>query len=521
MKRATKIGTSLLSFTLVSSVIFAACSSDKPSASSASPTPGLSAAASAKPKTDITVRMMRGENAAQVIKTDTPVLKEIYKQTGVKINLEPVPGSNYIDKKRALLATNNIPDIFGLESKEVAEFAKTGVFLPISDYLDKMPNFSKIIQENPEIKRLYVDGKLYAFPITEKFKIQGGKALLIRTDILKELKLDVPKTFDDLYNVLKKMKEAYPDSYPWTTRGMSFMDAVALGMGTGYGMTYDSDKKQYFYGNNKPEFKEMLTYMNKLFKEKLLDPDFAINTKQNWDEKLSSGKSFFYYDNNQFAVNYNQALQEKNPNAKFDRIPYLINSTGKSKGYLYAKGWLVDNYAISSKTKDPEALLAMFDWMYGPEGTTVTNYGVLGETYEMANGQPKIMDSVIAKYKTAADPIRAMLSDIGGGLLALAVNVDEGPMKQTTHPDLVRWSEELVADPGAYIVPGVNPGFTVEENEKLKQITTKVTPLEADVVKFIMGAKPLTEFDKWAESLNAAGVPEMEKIYNDALARVK
>lgn len=488
-------------------------------AGNASAKPAASGTAAVQEK--VTVRWMRGENPSQAIKTDTPVLREIAKQTGVTINLEPVPGSNYVDKKRALLATNNIPDIIGLESKEVAEFAGTGMFVPISDYLDRMPNLTKAIEENPEIKKLYVDGKLYSLPITEQFKIQGGKTLLIRTDILEKLGLETPKTFDELYTVLAAMKKAYPESYPWTTRGMSFMDALSFGMGSGYGMTYDPDADNYFYGTNKPEFKEVLTYLNKLYNEKLLDPDFAVNTKQNWDEKLSTGKSFFYYDNNQFAVNYNATLQETDPNAKFDRIPYLQNAKGQTRGWLYPKGWLVDNYAISAKTKNPEALIKMFDWMYGPEGTIVTNYGVEGETYEMVDGKPQIKADVLEKYKTAADPARVMMSEIGAGLLALAVRVDEGPTKQVTPPDLVRWGEELVADPGAVIVPGLSPAFSSEENESIKEITTKTSVLEQDVVKFIMGTKPLDQFDAWAGELTKAGADELEKIYNDAYNRTK
>ena len=467
----------------------------------------------------ITARMMRGENPSQVIKTDTPVLQEIARQTGVTINLEPVPGSNYLDKKRALLATNNIPDIMGVEASEVAEFADTGMFVTISDYLDQMPNLQAAIEENPEINKLFIDGKLYSLPITEKFKIQGGKTLLMRMDILEEIGMDAPTTFEELYEVLAAMKQAYPDSYPWTTRGMSFMDAFSFGMGSGYGMTLDPDSDTYFYGTNKPEFKEVLTYLNRLYSERLLDPDFAVNTKQNWDEKLSTGRSFFYYDNNQFAVNYNTILQESDPDARFDRLPYLENAQGQARGWLYPKGWLIDNYVISSKTKNPEALIKMFDWMYGEEGTTVTNYGVEGETYEVVNGQPEIKPEVLEQYANASDPARVMMSEIGVGLLALAVRVDEGPTRQMAPPDLVRWGEELVADPGAVIVPGLSPAFTDEGNDRIKDYTTRISVLEQDVVKFIIGTKSLDEFDAWAGELTAAGAEEMEQIYNDAYTR--
>jgi putative aldouronate transport system substrate-binding protein len=42
----------------------------------------------------------------------------------------------------------------------------------------------------------------------------------------------------------------------------------------------------------------VLAYFNKLYSEKLIDPDYAVNTPQTWQEKLSSGESLFYLDNN-------------------------------------------------------------------------------------------------------------------------------------------------------------------------------------------------------------------------------
>ncbi|MFC4600505.1 extracellular solute-binding protein [Cohnella hongkongensis] len=518
MTRKSAVLTSLL---LSTALIASACSSGGDSNGQGG-TPNTAESSGSASKSTVEVRWMRGENPAQAVKQDTPVIGEILAKTGVKINLEPVPGSNYEDKKRALLATNNIPDIIGITASDAAEFAGTGMFLTISDYFDRMPNFQKVMETNPEIKKLFIDGKLYSLPVAEHFKIQGGKAPMIRMDILEKLDLAVPTTFDELYDVLKKMKEAYPDSYPFSSRGIpAFLDAFAFGMGGGFGMTYDDETGAYFYGQNKPEFKEVLTFLNRLYSEGLLDPDFAINTKQNWDEKMSTGKSFFYYDNNSFAVNYTAALQQAEPGARFDRIPYLKNAKGDIRGWLYPKGWLTDNYAISSDTKNPEAVIDMFDWMYGEEGTNVTNYGIEGQTFEIVDGQPKMTDATLEKYKGSTDPARVMLSEIGAGLLALAVHVDEGPFTQLSDPNLVRWGEELVNDPGARYAPALVPAFTSEETKLIKGITSKTAPLEEDVVKFVMGIKPLTEFDQWAEQLTKAGAEQLENIYNEALKRVQ
>lgn len=508
----------VLAVSLVSTMLYG-CSKKEEVGSAGQATPAASG--SAAPKQEMTLKLLRPEHPSQPVKQDTPVIRAIANKTGVKLQVESVPQTGYNDKKRALIATNNIPDVIQVVQADLNEFAKTGIFLPISDYLDRMPNFKKVMQDNPEIKRLYVDGKLYGLPAVVQNNLQYGKAPVIRTDILQKLNLQVPTTFDELYTVLKKMKEAYPDSYPFSSRGLAFLDAVAFGMGGGVGIYYDPDVDggKYVYGSNRPEFKKVLTYLNKLFQEKLLDPDFAVTTTQTWGEKNSTGKSFFIYDNNSFAINYNQALQKDNPQAKFDVIPYFKNEAGKTRGYLYPRGWLNENYAISSKVKNPEAVIKFYDWLYSPEGAEVSNFGILGETYEKVNGEPKVLDSVIAKYKTAADPVRTMMSELGAGFLALSPLVDERPVTQMSDPIVVKWSEQLKKGPGAYVWPGIGPSFTKEENDKIKEITSKTGPIEEDILKFIMGSKPLSDFDAFAASLDKAGVAQLEKIFNDALAR--
>ncbi|WJH32696.1 hypothetical protein N6H14_20650 [Paenibacillus sp. CC-CFT747] len=77
------------------------CSSKTSAGDTDSPKPSAAAGTdvSAQPKKEVTVQFMRGEHPAQALKADTPVLKEIFAKTGVKIELQPVPGSNYEDKK--------------------------------------------------------------------------------------------------------------------------------------------------------------------------------------------------------------------------------------------------------------------------------------------------------------------------------------------------------------------------------------------------------------------------------------
>ncbi|WP_274649508.1 extracellular solute-binding protein [Paenibacillus humicola] len=479
-------------------------------------------ASSGRKTVEITV--MRGEHPAQPLVQDSPVMKEIEKQTGVKIDLQSVPGSDYDAKKKTLITTNNIPDVLSVSRTDLENFAKTGIFLDVTKYLDQMPNFKKRLEEQPETQKLMMDGKLYGFPTLAQNQFNLGQLPMIRTDVLKKLNLNIPTTFDELYDVLKKMKAAYPDSYPWTMRNgtdsnLSFLEYA---FGSGHTIYYEPDQKKYLYGPAHPEYKAALEYLHKLYADKLLDPNFTNATLQQWQENLSSGKSLFFYDNYSFTVNFNNVLQQKDPNQKFDMVPVLTAPDGKKRSYAYIYGHPEDMFAVSAKVKNPEAVMKLFDWMYSDEGARVTNFGIEGTHYTTKDGKPVINPSVIDQFKDKQDPFRAMQSALGTGLLTFDVYTNDDPQLAVSPPDLKRWSDFVGQEMKEGLIQAqvLEPSFTDEERDQLKQLRTKVdTIVEQNIDKFVLGTRPLTEFDAFMKEVKAAGAEDIEKIYNDALAR--
>ncbi|WP_409345931.1 extracellular solute-binding protein [Paenibacillus sp. MBLB4367] len=492
---------------------------------------------SAKPAKALELTWMRYEHPSQALVADSAVVQEIQKRKQVKLNLQSVPQSNYDDKKKTLISTNTIPDVLLVKQEDIQNFADSGVFLDLTPYLDKMPNFKKIMQEHPEINKNKLDGKLYGFPLVSRWGMQGGQMPTIRKDVLAQVNMKAPATYEELYQVLKKMKEAYPDSYPYTARGANGLTAtenlinpVAFGFGSGYTnptgakVYYDPAEKKYKFGPSSPEFKEAIVYLRKLYKEKLLDPDYVTATSQIWQEKLSSGKSMFFIDNFGFASSFNLTLHKKDPNAQFTVLSTMASDKGVKRSLLYQLDHLGESYVINAKAKNVDELVSFIDWLYGPEGTDLTSFGVENADYTKVNGEYKISDTALNKYKDKPDPVRTMQSALGTGYLGLALNTDDHPgLSFPTPQDTIAWNEAVLKEwkDGTAFRQYFDPPFNKEEREKLKQVRTQLDSYIAQTMdKFIMTEGALNDWNSFVQQAKAKGADELVNIYNTALARV-
>lgn len=145
---------------------------------------------------------------------------------------------------------------------ENSSLALNGAIVPISDYPEWTPNFSAMVEKlglKDDVEELALkDGKRYFMPqLFDQPFYDGG--LIMRQDYLEEKGFDAPKTFDDLYEILKAYKADHPDSYPLTTLvapyvtyrmtmpsfGISFGKSSSSGTGA---LSYDYEKGEYFEG---------------------------------------------------------------------------------------------------------------------------------------------------------------------------------------------------------------------------------------------------------------------------------
>ena len=162
------------------------------------------------------------DNATLPFKSDWLTVREAERRVGANVEWEIIPIADYQTKVSLALNTQtNAPDVILYQSTkgENAALALNGAIVPISDYPEWTPNFNARVQEfglEDVVDLLKLkDGKRYYMPALFDIPFYDG-GLILREDLLEKYNLPVPKTFDDLYTVLKVFKQHNPSSYPLT-----------------------------------------------------------------------------------------------------------------------------------------------------------------------------------------------------------------------------------------------------------------------------------------------------------------
>lgn len=118
-----------------------------------------------------------------------------------------------------MIAGGDYPDCWGSKLSDYYSSYDTAleedVIIDLTDLISEyMPSYTAALagDKNLESTSYTEDGKrLAVYPINTGYTQFGGQ---IRGDIVDKLGLELPETFDDMYDMLKAMKSEYPDSQP-------------------------------------------------------------------------------------------------------------------------------------------------------------------------------------------------------------------------------------------------------------------------------------------------------------------
>lgn len=340
-----------------------------------------------------------------------PVFDELMKRTNTEIDFQWHPASNYEERVAVTLASRDIPDM--IYGGSIPTLIAQGAIIPLDDLLEEHgQNILSHLKEGdyPHMRQA-VDGQIYHLPAILDF--QPAYAMQIREDWLDNVGIDkVPETWDEWKAAWKAFKEQdangdgdKTNEVPYAGDIYSLLPAFGINVANKIGFVQDANGN-YTLMYELPEFKQYLEEMRALYKEGLLDKEFAtrgtfVNNPEL--EKVAqanlAGSMMTWAANTRTTT---EVLREIDPNAKLIGVKPIQGPNGKSG--IPARKTVSGSAAITIAGEEKAAdIIKFFNYVFSEEGINLMSYGVEGRHHEIVDSKPVLKAPYNESFKAARE----------------------------------------------------------------------------------------------------------------------
>lgn len=438
--------------------------------------------------------------------------------TGVDVKLNVTPASTVNEKLQALIAGGNMPDIIGSipTDEQAIDLAMQGAFASVEDYVDVLPNFKKNFVDNEENNWIFKsysapDGKLYGFYGFD-WQRDINHAVMYRKDIFDKHGIKLWTNEEEFYQALKKLKELYPDSMPYTSK---YADQIFAKWAPGWGLKahepyYDETTDTWKYSDIDPQYKEMLDFMKKLYNEGLIDPEFLTNTQAAWTQRMTQNNvSFVTFDWIDRMIMFKEQTADTIPDYDLRFAPAI----GKSAKYAEVSQLCWARYVKKQDKEREEVAFKLLDFCLSPFGKELMTLGLEGETYTI--GEDGMADYIGFDKAPAMNDLAQKYGMFTEGMY---LSFDRRSCYFNFAPQL-KEAQDYMQDKNN--VEPLDPvlSFTSEETEKKNEYLTNLQKAGKEFAfNYILKD---ASWDEWVKKAKSLGCDEITKIYNDAWNRMK
>lgn len=454
------------------------------------------------------------------------IFRELEKVTNVTWDSTMVSFMAESEQFQLMVAGGDYPDVVCKAvdnyNGTVDQAIEEDFLIDLTPYIyENMPNLVSWFETYPELRRALLSdaGAIGGFPkfYRERSDISSGG--MIRADWLRDLGLENPKTFDEMYDVLCAFRDEKGVEHPLEIANSTGVQAELI---SGYNISggfYQVDGEVRF-GAVQPEFKDYLTMMNKWYSEGLVRDAFLSNPYE-------SLMDFAPLLNNETGVWYGTATQAMtymigsatDPNFRLTGVT-TVTPDG-SKAHVGESGTLLDTpmWSVTTVCEDPDVIAKYVDYIYSEEGILLANYGVEGETFTYVDGVPKLTDLVLNNpdYSYGA----AMNIFVCDRMTPAPFIIDENRVRADYVQDqldaIAIWNN---ANDGLYNFPRAGVNLTVEESQKYNSLYADIeTYMDEHIVGFVVGDRPLEKFENFVATLKQMGIEDCIAIEQAAYDR--
>lgn len=450
---------------------------------------------------------------------------EIFKAAAKKtnINLKGTASKSATDSNQVfniMMASKELPDIIHTDKLKAIRYGAEGAMIPLNDLIENhAPNIKKLFENNPEVQKHLTapDGNIYFISFIADGETASG--YFMRQDWLDKLGLDMPKTTEEYYNVLKAFKNNDPngnginDEIPLFFRNKPEVRRIVNLFGARTGWYIDNGKVKL--GEYTPEYKEAITNVAKWYAEGIIDQEVFTRSGTIREEILGKDLGGSTRDWFGSTAEFNTVLQDRIPGFKFIAIPPPADKNGNAIEETYRKTLSEKGWCISYNNKYPVETIKYFDFWFSEEGRRLMNYGIEGVHYDMVDGEPIIKQEILDSNITALTHVRK-----DGAQVEIGFHQDFGFERQWMN-ESAKVGIDLYLNNNYIVDQFPSLAFVDEEQRIIQQKWTAIdTYIEETNQKWILGAEnPMNTFDEYINRLRAMGIDEVIEVYQKAFDR--
>ena len=375
-------------------------------------------------------------------KQNSPIYKEIMANADSEypIYVRTSGSNNWEDALNNSFLGGNLPDIFVCYAMDrpanFKKWIKDGAVLPISDYVSETeyPNIYNRLKKFDYLKdRIdYFGGKHYALPI--ETTLEHGMylrldwienlnnklpSILVKDGIIAnetqmtetlrtQYEFKIPETLTEFYRLMRAFTKFDPDNngrndtygYTSSETNMWFNNWIFEAMSSNPDGVHDSTYWGWVDDGNggltsswiTEGSKKSVAFLNKLYKEGILDPDYIATDADTKQTNFVQGKVGAMVGNIWYNTILDNFRSANNCTAEEAKTRFtLINPPKGENGAYGMKGnpgfWC--SVCINGMLSETErtAALKLLDYIYSDEGNDLFTWGVEGKHYKVENGE--------------------------------------------------------------------------------------------------------------------------------------
>jgi putative aldouronate transport system substrate-binding protein len=333
-------------------------------------------------------------------------VSDLEEAAGVTIEWEEV-SADWDQKKSTMLAAGDVPDlIVGTNAIDDSDLATFGsLFEDLSDDLPAMPNVQALFEAKPELEAMATQtgGEIYAIGGYKRFWPETVTHQYINQQWLDELGLDVPTTWDELFDVLVAFKEQDAngngdpnDEIPmdWSPVGTGgfgyFQPSVLLGSlglpisgGGGQGYFLEGGEVGNFLVDER--YREVIEFLRRCYEAGLISEDVMTQDYSAYQsvgrgagDEARVGFSWGWTASDRFGAQLAEQYVATAP---------LLAREGQSEPVTWTYDSFGENYpanqiVMSANANDKDAALAVINAFYDQDISLQVLWGEFGQNIE-------------------------------------------------------------------------------------------------------------------------------------------